>query len=815
WPLRRAPRALQSSADGRRLALLDAHVTAIFRLSLPSGQRWLLGAQPVGRRLLAALPAAHTLRFVGERALLLAGRDGKLSWFARPKAAPRPLGTASAATRIALDPAARRIVALDVTLDVTRDGAIDKANGAPELRLWQLAGPNGAPRALRPPRLRGPRCAARDVALASASTLLLGCEDGRLLAVPLDSAAAGGKHTKRAEQRVLTRHSTAARLLAVAPDGSRFASASDDGVRLGALPSGRLIAALPLEQPRALAFFPDGTLLAQTSSYSLSIDRDGVVRDGGTTSANAAPLAGKRLAITRGRRGGKPAVELVSSESAAQQRYGPRQGHAGAVRDIAVSADGTVIASVGDEPLLQLWGARGRALRRLPLPSAPTALCIARNRVLVGDRRGRVYAVSLDGRVDGDRALHQKRVTALACLAGDRVVSAGADGRVLLFEATKPQRAARTLLTARSAVLALAVSGGGQVAVAARDGSLTRFSLDAAGKTSAPRTVAARGKLTDTAISADGSFIAAIGPRELVIVSRDGRTHHRLEGSRGARIAFLPDDLANRGALMLVDAAGRRQRIDPTSARQRPPSKPDERWRLTRLVATAHALLGGGRDGTLRRWDWTLAALGRDDERPLEPSTLPRQVIVRNLHVSLHGDVLIARRGKRRARWPLGPGATCVAASPDGWIAVGMLDGSVELRHLTRTQLAPRLPAATTAVSALRFGRRDVLLVARRGGALSLWHVPTRARLYDARLHGTVVRIQSLPQQRGWRLRSELGDALVVDASPLSRSRCELLAEIWRESPFVAAGAALRLRRRPPPAGHSCSKARRAEAHIP
>jgi WD40 repeat protein len=83
------------------------------------------------------------------------------------------------------------------------------------------------------------------------------------------------------------------------------------------------------------------------------------------------------------------------------------------------------------------------------------------------------------------------------------------------------------------------------------------------------------------------------------------------------------------------------------------------------------------------------------------------------------------RTGRARRRWPLGAGATAVAARA-GWIATGSATGVVCLRRGRDGALLQCVAAHREAVAALAFDRGGARLVsAARDGTAILWDVPS------------------------------------------------------------------------------------------
>jgi WD40 repeat protein/serine/threonine protein kinase len=152
-----------------------------------------------------------------------------------------------------------------------------------------------------------------------------------------------------------------------------------------------------------------------------------------------------------------------------------------------------------------------------------------------------------------------------------------------------------------------------------------------------------------------------------------------------------------------------------------------------------------------------------------------------------------------RAPEPAPPDVKAVAGG-DGWLAFGMVGGSVEIRRRDGRSIRLQDTPSSTVVS-LQPLRDELLVAGFASGVVGLWSIRDGAALERAWLHGPV---RHLVQSKG-RLHavSELGQHLTWDLTSLRQPYCDLLREIWTAVPVVwesgAAGA------RTPPTGHPCN----------
>jgi WD40 repeat protein len=170
----------------------------------------------------------------------------------------------------------------------------------------------------------------------------------------------------------------------VSPEGRLMASASDDGVWLWDLATGRPIAApLPTGPVKTALFHPTGRSLITNGArglqrWPLVIDHRGVVLRLGppeTLAASTAPLADSRVSLSRDGRtlaavtGPAEVIVLLPGDPGGRVRL---RGHGG-IEEVAISPDGHWAATAerrlgeGVTGMVTLWDARtGRAVKSLP-----------------------------------------------------------------------------------------------------------------------------------------------------------------------------------------------------------------------------------------------------------------------------------------------------------------------------------------------------------------------------------------------------------------------------------------------------------------
>jgi WD40 repeat protein len=151
-------------------------------------------------------------------------------------------------------------------------------------------------------------------------------------------------------------------------------------------------------------------------------------------------------------------------------------GHSGRITSLAVSPNGTLVASIGQDDTLRIWDAQHQATDNRPQTVGVHQLAWVNDHTLAAacnDNKLRLWTVDPQGKLTGEpRELtgHAQPVTAVARLADDRIVSGSQDGnvRVWLVESGETQRelnhgAAVSHLAATDSAKRL-LSAGGDVA---------------------------------------------------------------------------------------------------------------------------------------------------------------------------------------------------------------------------------------------------------------------------------------------------------------------------------------------------------------
>jgi WD40 repeat protein len=411
-------------------------------------------------------------------------------------------GPTSAVARVAFSPDSRMVAAASDDQTVVRwEAATGRQIGQP---------------------LRGHTDAVRAVAFSY---------DGRLLASggADDTVIVWEAATGRQIGQPLRGHTNSVRDVAFSRDGKVLASASaDHTVVLWDPGTGRRLARLRdhTDWVNSVAFSPDGLLAT----------------GGGEAQESEGPTEGKDLRILlwdprTGKRVGRPLV-----------------GSADAVRSMAFSPDGRLLASAGNDRRVLLWDPRtGRRVGK-PLGGYPgriygVAFSPDGRSIATGDRDHRVVLWDVASRrrvgvLDG----HGESVRGVAFAPDGTLASAGNDRTVVLWDPGRSQRLGRTLAAGLGGVRSVAFSADGRLLAAGGNGRPEIALWDVAtGFRRSGNLLGHRGQVAALAFSPDGRTLASGGWEDRTVILWDvatGRPRRPpLTGHRGAvtSLAFHRD----------------------------------------------------------------------------------------------------------------------------------------------------------------------------------------------------------------------------------------------------------------------------------
>jgi cytochrome c len=216
------------------------------------------------------------------------------------------------------------------------------------------------------------------------------------------------------------------------------------------------------------------------------------------------------------------------------------EGHHGNVNAVAFLADGT-LASAGYDATVILWPPQGGTPLRIVMPTPlNTLIAISNNRVLVGGANGMLSELDGGGRIKAEVAVFSGPVTALAATMDDRYVAASSikEGIVLLDAGNL--QPIRTLGTAGVPVWSLAFLPDGKTLLSGGADHLVREWDVETGQPLGPKVAGRVDPLARYAGNPDAEVFRACVACHTLDPNEGNRAGPTLRGIFGRRIASVP-----------------------------------------------------------------------------------------------------------------------------------------------------------------------------------------------------------------------------------------------------------------------------------
>jgi WD40 repeat protein len=434
-------------------------------------------------------------------------------------------------------------------------------------------------------------------------------------------------------ETVLHGHTDQVNAVAFSRDGTMLASASDDAtIRLWDPRTGRQLGQ-PLrghtDKVRSVAFSPDGSILA-----SGSVDRTVILWDprtgrqlgqplrGHTDWVNSVAFSSSGLLASAGGRADDTGVFGTGPKDRRILLWNPRTGnpigrplvgHTDAVRSLAFSPNGRMLASAGQDLRILLWDTRtgkriGRPLVGYPSRIFTLAFSPDGNVLASGDRDHRIvlWDVRSGRRLGAPLVGHSAAVRGLAFSRGGTLASAGSDGTVLLWNLARDQRLGQVLTAGLGGVRSIAVSPDGRLLAAGGDGRFEIALWDLRTRKRLGVTLIGHtARVAGLAFSPDGRTLASVSWDQTVILWDVATGRPRVPPLRGHRAAVISVAFSPDGRLVASGSADWTVRLwDAASgAPVGTPLQGHRNWvNSVAFSPDGQTLASAGQDGNVRLW---------------------------------------------------------------------------------------------------------------------------------------------------------------------------------------------------------------------
>jgi WD40 repeat protein len=363
------------------------------------------------------------------------------------------------------------------------------------------------------------------------------------------------------ERKLIDGHRAAVTTVAVAANGSRGASADQDGViRVWKLPGGESLVTITGPGPvHAIAFAPDGKTLASAGTDKIvrlwdladlpqaprDITKETKALTGHTDAVHAVAFGSDANTLASG--GADKAVILW--DVAAGKERKKLQEHTGAVRTLAFTPDGKTLVSAGDESRFILWDV-GAGTKRLDgkttyasiaaVAAAGTQICTAGVETQLGVGLGILrFWSSADGKETLKPIHHDSAMRALAFASDGKTVYGAATDRIIRQWNVATGQEEKRWIGHFDTVNTLAFPGDGSTLISASADKTVRL-WDLA-RPAGPDVIQAHGDWVQALAIGRNDTVLASGARDGSIKLWDARTNkllHEIPKHKGAVTAL-------------------------------------------------------------------------------------------------------------------------------------------------------------------------------------------------------------------------------------------------------------------------------------
>jgi WD40 repeat protein len=407
-------------------------------------------------------------------------------------------------------------------------------------------------------------------------------------------------------------------------------------------------------------------------------------------------------------------------------------GHTAAIHALALSADGNILVSGGDDKTVRQFATAGaKEIRALTGPQAAvTSVALNANNAFIaaGGADRHVYLWNTaDGKLAGQVLAHDGGVTGVAFHPqAPQLATAGADGLVKFWAV--PMQPPRTVTHPDGVLIALASADGKKLYTGSADKMVRVW--DAVKPAIERQFTGHTGAVTALAVSANGQLLVSGGADATVRLwnQATGKESDVIIGHAGPVTSLALNQAGNQLVSTSVDGTVKLWQL-PIA----PPKAfihPDQ---VTTLAVTADGakVVTGSGDKVVRLWN---LANGTKEREYTGGPTLP----ISALALSANGAVIAAASldktltlwnvtdGKLLHKVPLPLAAQAVAFAPDNLdVAAGLTDGTIKIIKVADGKEAKSLAGHKGAVTGLAFAAKgDILYSGSADKTVQVWAMP-------------------------------------------------------------------------------------------
>ena len=428
---------------------------------------------------------------------------------------------------------------------------------------------------------------------------------------------------------------------------------------------------------------------------------------------------------------------------------------------LAADSNGNLAAGFGDGTVL-IWTAQGRLAHRLAgHRDAVFALAYGPGGILAsGGRDGTVVHWSASGTATVRHVELLAAVGALAYAPDGHLAAGFDDGQVRVW--APEGRLVHQLTEHAAPISTVAFAPDGRLAVSALDGTVRTWDLACRLTTTTPISA------ETLAFTPEGILAVGFADGAVQFMDDAGSSRPALTGP-GGRVSALAAAGDGRWAAGHVD--GRISFSDTRHGETRPRTLTGHRDTVTAVAFSPTGLISGAVDGVVLAWD------GLDQAQRVIDGVEP----IFALAALPNGDVLVGHGdhltrivdpfGPRPTRRPEADGVSAISVSPIGRVAIGLIDGTTEIREAGRSTNLRLRPGHSELVTACAFAPDDRIATASGNGEVRIWEADGRL------LHAFTDRkraVDAIGYTPDGRLTVSCGD--VVHVRPYGTSPEKLLA---------------------------------------